>query len=79
MTNAYHWLALQRLRRNSHWLTTLHMGKKDVQIGVRMSSELRDKLRRLAETDGRTFASYVVRVLEEHVRCSTEKPSRRRR
>jgi predicted DNA-binding protein len=41
--------------------------KKDVQIGVRMTAELRDRLKRLAEADKRSLASYITVVLEEHV------------
>lgn len=41
--------------------------KKDVQIGVRMSSEMRDKLKKLADTDKRALADYIRIVLEQHV------------
>lgn len=41
--------------------------KKDVQIGVRMTAELRDKLKALAEGDKRTLASYITILLEQHV------------
>lgn len=41
--------------------------KKDVQIGIRMSSTLRDELRRMAEAENRTLASYIVLVLQRHV------------
>ena len=51
---------------DSYWLTTGDM-KKDVQIGVRMPSELRDQLKKLAAADKRSLAAYIVLVLEEHV------------
>ncbi len=41
--------------------------KKDIQIGVRMSSEMREKLKKLAEADKRSLASYITLVLEAHL------------
>lgn len=41
--------------------------KKDAQVVVRMPSELRDKLRKLAEADKRALAAYITIVLEQHV------------
>lgn len=41
--------------------------KKDVQIGIRMSSEMRDELRQLATADNRSLASYIVHVLSTHL------------
>lgn len=48
------------------WLTKTTM-KKDVQVGVRMSSDLRDALKKLAAADKRSLAAYITLVLEEHV------------
>lgn len=41
--------------------------KKDSQVVVRMPSELREKLKILAEIDSRTLAAYITLVLEQHV------------
>lgn len=41
--------------------------KKDVQISIRISAELRDKLKKLAEADRRALAGYITIVLEQHV------------
>jgi hypothetical protein len=40
--------------------------KKDVQVGVRMTSELRNRLRELAAADRRTLAAYITLVLLAH-------------
>lgn len=57
--------------------------KKDVQIGVRVTSELRDALRKLAEADQRPLSSYITLVLQRHVAgdgpaAKAAPPSRRR-
>lgn len=41
--------------------------KKDIQVGIRMPSRLRDALQRLADGEQRSLASYIVLVLEKHV------------
>jgi predicted DNA binding CopG/RHH family protein len=41
--------------------------KKDTSVNVRLSSDLRAVLQRLAEADGRTLSGYISRLLELHV------------
>jgi len=41
--------------------------KKDVQVGIRMPSDLRDKLKELAEAERRDLANYIRLVLEQHL------------
>lgn len=47
-------------------MTTVVM-KKDVQISIRIPTELRDALQALADTDRRKLAGYITVVLEQHV------------
>ena len=42
--------------------------KKDVQLTIRVSTELRETLQALADADHRKLAAYVTLVLEEHVK-----------
>lgn len=42
--------------------------KRDVQIGVRITSELKKRLERLAEADQRKLADYIRIVLEKHAK-----------
>ena len=41
--------------------------KRDTSVNVRITSEMRDALQRLADADGRKLSGYIVRVLELHV------------
>lgn len=41
--------------------------KKDIQVTVRIPSELRDKLQVLADADHRKLAAYITLILESHV------------
>ncbi len=61
------------MRVNVH-CTTLGDMKKDVQISIRIPSEVRDALRKLALKDKRPLSSYISLVLEEHT--STKKKER---
>ena len=40
--------------------------KKDTSVNVRLTSELRAKLQRLADADGRKLSNYIERVLSAH-------------
>lgn len=42
--------------------------RRDARLGVRLHSDLREALERLADEDGRSISQYVERVLAEHVR-----------
>ena len=46
-------------------MTTGRM-KRDTQISIRLPSELRATLQRLADADKRSLASYIMLVLDEH-------------
>jgi hypothetical protein len=61
--------AIQRrgLRRNGGRYTALTM-KRDTSVNLRLTSELRAKLQRLADEDGRKLSGYIVRLLELHAR-----------
>ncbi len=41
--------------------------KKDASVNVRLTSELRQKLQRLADADGRKLSNYIERLLAAHV------------
>jgi len=41
--------------------------KKDTSVNVRLTSELRLKLQRLADADGRKLSNYIERILSAHV------------
>lgn len=43
------------------------MKKRDAQLTIRLPSELRDELQRLADADHRSLASYITLALEKHV------------
>lgn len=47
--------------------------KRDVQIAVRVRSELRDALRKLATADKRTLSAYIEIILEEHLAAKKAK------
>jgi hypothetical protein len=55
------------LRRNGGRYTASTM-KRDTAVNLRMTTELRAKLQRLADEDGRKLSGYIVRLLELHVR-----------
>jgi len=42
--------------------------KRDTAVNLRMTTELRAQLQRLADADGRKLSGYIVRVLELHAR-----------
>lgn len=56
--------------------------KKDTSVNVRLTSELRDELQRLADADDRKLSAYIALLLAAHVdemtRASSE-PSRKKR
>lgn len=41
--------------------------KKDTSVNVRLTSELRAELQRLADADDRKLSAYIERVLQAHV------------
>jgi len=41
--------------------------KRDTSVNLRITSELRAELQRLADADGRKLSGYIVRLLELHV------------
>lgn len=43
------------------------VAKKNTQIGVRLSDELRDKLTKMADENKRTLSDYIRLLLEEKV------------
>jgi predicted DNA binding CopG/RHH family protein len=47
--------------------------KKDTSVNVRLTAELKGKLQRLADADGRKLSNYIERVLGAHVQAM-EKP-----
>ncbi|HRN84263.1 MAG TPA: hypothetical protein PK857_05525 [Hyphomicrobium sp.] len=53
--------------------------KKDTSVNVRLTSELRAALQRLADADDRTLSAYIERVLRLHVETlkSNESPRTR--
>jgi hypothetical protein len=47
-----------------------HFGmKRDTSVNLRITSELRSELQRLADADGRKLSGYIVRLLELHVQA----------
>lgn len=40
--------------------------KKDTSVNVRLTTELRAKLQRLADSDARTLSAYIFRILQLH-------------
>lgn len=55
--------------------------KKDTSVNVRLTSELRSRLQRLADADGRKLSNYIERVLAAHAEAvagkdKTDRPSR---
>jgi len=50
--------------------------KKDTSVNVRLTSELRAKLQRLADADERTLSAYIQRVLNAHAeeKLPSDKP-----
>lgn len=53
--------------RCGDWGITAPTMKKDTAVNVRLTSEMRDELQRLANEDGRELAAYIRRILELHV------------
>jgi predicted DNA binding CopG/RHH family protein len=43
--------------------------KKDTSVNVRLTSELRTELQRLADADGRKLSGYIERLLQLHVQA----------
>jgi predicted DNA-binding protein len=41
--------------------------KKDTSVNLRLTAELKSKLQRLADLDGRKLSNYIERVLVAHV------------
>jgi hypothetical protein len=55
--------------------------RRDAAVGLRMTSALKADLEKLAEADDRTLASYIERILREHVatlRAENGKPTKRK-
>jgi len=56
--------------------------KRDTSVNLRITSELRADLQRLADADGRKLSGYIVRLLELHVQAQpagSEKASKGRK
>ena len=57
--------------------------KKDTSVNVRLTSELREELQRLANADGRKLSGYIERVLQLHVQAAktaaSEKADKKKR
>lgn len=53
--------------------------KKDAAVNVRITSELKAKLQRLADEDGRKLSNYIERVLSQHVDEKLPEPPKRPR
>jgi hypothetical protein len=56
--------------------------KRDTSVNLRITTELRSELQRLAGADGRKLSGYIVRLLELHVQAqpaSSEKSSKGRK
>jgi hypothetical protein len=47
--------------------------KKDTNVNIRLSSDVRAELQRLADADGRKLSSYIDRLLQLHVRGELRK------
>jgi predicted transcriptional regulator len=54
--------------------------KRDTSVNVRLRSEVRDELQRLADANKRTLSDYIRLLLEEHVEAQKEReaPARRK-
>jgi predicted transcriptional regulator len=50
--------------------------KRDTSVNVRLTSELREELQRLAEANKRTLSDYIRLLLEEHVEAQKEQADR---
>jgi len=46
--------------------------KRDTSVNVRLTSELRDELQRLAEAHKRTLSDYIRLLLEEHIEAQKD-------
>jgi hypothetical protein len=56
--------------------------RRDAAVGLRMTSALKADLEKLAEADDRTLASYIERILREHVaslKAENGKPAGKRK
>jgi hypothetical protein len=47
--------------------------KRTEQIGLRISPELKKALAELAKAESRSLSSYIVLVLEDHIKTKAEK------
>ena len=47
--------------------------KKDTSVNIRLTSELRAQLQRLADEDDRKLSAYIERVLQAHVVTAKER------
>ena len=61
-----HCIARRHLLVNVRWVTT-HPMKKDTQLSIRLSSELRAALQALADEEQRKLSDYITLVLTKHV------------
>ena len=50
--------------------------KRDTSVNLRITSELRAELQRLADADGRKLSGYIVRLLELHVQAQGDAPEK---
>jgi predicted DNA-binding protein len=48
--------------------------KRDTSVNVRLTSELRQRLQKLADADGRTLSAYIERVLRQHAEAAKPAP-----
>ncbi len=53
--------------------------KKDTSVNVRLTSELKAGLQRLADEDGRKLSAYIERVLLAHVAAVRTRDTPRKR
>lgn len=66
-----------RARLDTVWVcTTLQGMAKDHPFSLRMEAEMRDRLRELAEADGRALANYIHKVLREHLAAEDAKKAK---
>lgn len=72
-TNAVHRAALWCGSRAA----TAACMKKTAAVNLRLTEELRDKIKRLADADGRELSGYIRRVLELHVQAEEERAAKR--
>jgi predicted DNA-binding protein len=47
--------------------------KRDTSVNVRLTSEMRDELQKLADANKRTLSDYIRLLLEEHVEAQRER------